>query len=283
MTQDEKHAVALMRYGAIAPLISGTKDDFQSLDDYYREAAAKSYPAPDGSAKHFSAASIERWYRSYLKNGFDALMPKSRSDSGRSRCLDDECQEFIRHMKERYPRMPASMIYRALLDNGLISRTSVSESSVCRFVNQLMAENRMTNHKDMRRYERPHINEVWCGDSSVGPRMITESGKKKVYIIALIDDASRFITGIDIFFQDNFVNLMSVMRSAVSRYGRPKVFNFDNGSSYKNRQMELLCAWIGSTLNYFQPYTPTAKAKTERWFRTMKDQWMASGSAIPPI
>ena len=35
MTQDEKHAVALMRYGAIAPLVSGTKDDFQSLDDYY--------------------------------------------------------------------------------------------------------------------------------------------------------------------------------------------------------------------------------------------------------
>lgn len=77
MTQDEKHAVALMRYGAIAPLISGTKDDFQSLDDYYREAAEKSYPAPDGSTKHFSAASIERWYRSYLKNGFDALMPKA--------------------------------------------------------------------------------------------------------------------------------------------------------------------------------------------------------------
>lgn len=67
MTQDEKHAVALMRYGAIAPLISGTKDDFQSLDDYYREAAEKSYPAPNGSTKHFSAASIERWYRSYLK------------------------------------------------------------------------------------------------------------------------------------------------------------------------------------------------------------------------
>ena len=122
----------------------------------------------------------------------------------------------------------------------------------------------------------PHINEVWCGDSSVGPRLITENGKTKVYIIALIDDPSRFITGIDIFFQDNFVNLMSVMRSAVSRYGRPKVFNFDNGSSYKNRQMELLCARIGSALNYSQPYTPTAKAKIERWFRTMKDQWMDS-------
>lgn len=276
MTQDEKHAVALMRYGTIAPLVSGTNDAFQSLDSYYREAAAKSYPAPDGSQKHFSAASIERWYRAYLKDGFDALMPKSRSDSGKSRCLDDACQEFIRHMKTAYPRMPSSMIYRSLLDHGLIQKTSVSESSVSRFVNQLMAENRMSNNKDMRRYERPHINEVWCGDSSVGPRMITESGKKKVYIIALIDDASRFITGIDIFFQDNFVNLMSVMKSAVSKYGRPKVFNFDNGSAYKNKQMELLCARIGSTLNYCQPYTPTAKAKVERWFRTMKDQWMSS-------
>ena len=40
--------------------------------------------------------------------------------------------------------------------------------------------------------------------------------------------------------------------------------------------MELLAARIGSTLNYCRPYTPTAKAKIERWFRTMKDQWMAS-------
>ena len=40
--------------------------------------------------------------------------------------------------------------------------------------------------------------------------------------------------------------------------------------------MELLAARIGTTLNYCQPYTPTSKAKIERWFRTMKDQWMAS-------
>ena len=153
----------------------------------------------------------------------------------------------------------------------------MSESTVCRFVNQLQNELRQTPNKDMRRYERPHINEVWCGDSSVGPRLTDESGKKhRVYIIALIDDASRFITGIDVFYNDNFINLLSVMKSAVAKYGRPKVFNFDNGKSYKNKQMELLAARIGSTLSYCQPYTPTGKAKIERWFRTMKDQWMAS-------
>ncbi|MFR2338011.1 MAG: hypothetical protein ACLS7X_01465 [Mediterraneibacter gnavus] len=75
----------------------------------------------------------------------------------------------------------------------------------------------------MRRYERPHINEVWCGDSSVGPRLTDSDGKKhRIYIIALIDDASRFITGIDVFYHDNFINLMSVMKSAIAKYGRPK-------------------------------------------------------------
>lgn len=69
---------------------------------------------------------------------------------------------------------------------------------------------------------------------------------------------------------------MSVMKSAVSKYGRPKVLNFDNGKSYKNKQMELLVARIGTTLSYCQPYTPTSKAKIERWFRTLKTSgWLA--------
>lgn len=194
-----------------------------------------------------------------------------------SRKLDDELQERIRYFKSNYPRMSAAVIYRQLKSDGSVIHGQVSESTVCRFVNQLQNELRQTPNKDMRRYERPHINEVWCGDSSVGPRLTDESGKKhRVYIIALIDDASRFITGIDVFYNDNFINLLSVMKSAVAKYGRPKVFNFDNGKSYKNKQMELLAARIGSTLSYCQPYTPTGKAKIERWFRTMKDQWMAS-------
>ncbi|MFR3251908.1 MAG: hypothetical protein ACLTQL_13080 [Eisenbergiella sp.] len=42
-----------------------------------------------------------------------------------------------------------------------------------------------------------------CGDSSVGPYLKTEDGKKhRVYVIALIDDASsRYIVGIDVFYQ----------------------------------------------------------------------------------
>lgn len=277
MNQEKKQAIALMRYSAIAPLITGLSDDYESLTAFFNNASVKGVIHPDGTVKHYAPGTIEKWYRNYKEAGFDALIPTGRVDQGKPRKLDDDLQEQIRYLKANYPRMSASAIYRQLRDNGSIKNGEVSESTVNRYINLIAVQMKTTTNQDMRRYERAHINEVWCGDSSVGPCLKTSDGKKhKVYIIALIDDASRFIVGIDVFFNDNFVNLMSVMKSAVAKYGRPGMFNFDNGSSFKNKQMELLAARIGSVVHYDQPYTPTQKAKIERWFRTMKDQWLSS-------
>lgn len=277
MDQEKQQDIALMRYSAIAPLITGLKEDYTSMEAFFRDASAKGVTSPDGTIKHYSPSAIKHWYQYYKQDGFKGLLPSGRSDCGKPRKLDGELQEQIRYLKSNYPRMSAAAIFRQLQDNGSIKSGDVSESTVNRYINLLALELKTTNNQDMRRYERPHINEVWCGDSSVGPYLKTGDGKKrKVYIIALIDDASRFIVGIDVFFNDNFINLMSVMKSAVAKFGRPMVFNFDNGSAYKNKQMELLAARIGTTLSYCKPYTPTQKAKIERWFRTMKDQWLAS-------
>ena len=277
MDKDKQHAIALMRYAAIAPLISGIPEEYPSMSTYFRALSEKGIMHPDGQLRKYAPGTIKSWFLDYRKGGFDALIPKSRSDCGTSRKIDDELQEQIRYLKRKYPRLSAAAIYRQLQDNGSISSGQVSESTVLRFINEMMLQEKFTNNQDMRRYERPHINEVWCGDTSVGPYLQTEDGKKhRVHVIALIDDASRFITGIDVFFNDNFVNLMSVMKSAVAKYGVPKVFNFDNGAGYRNRQMELLAARIGSTIHYCKPYSPVQKAKIERWFRTMKDQWMAA-------
>ena len=276
MKQEKQQEIALMRYGAIAPIIAGLDERYPNKTAFYTEISTKGLIGPDGKLHHYAPATIEKWYLDYQNHGFDGLVPKGRSDAGMSRKLDEELQERIRYFKTNYPRMSAAAIYRQLKSDGSVINGQISESTVCRFVNRIQNELRQTPNKDMRRYERPHINEVWCGDSSVGPYLKTEDGKKhKVYVIALIDDASRYIVGIDVFFNDNFVNLMSVMKAAVAKFGVPKLFNFDNGSSYKNKQMDLLAARIGSTVHYDQPYTPTQKAKVERWFRTMKDQWMA--------
>lgn len=277
MEQQKKHDIALMKYSAIAPVISGLPAQYKSFSEYFREVSERGILHPDGTLRHYAVSTISKWYELYSKDGFDSLQPRGRSDEGKPRKLDNALQEQILYLKEHYPRMGAAAIYKQLQHNGSIRHGELSESTVLRFIHRLSTEKKRTDNQDMRRYERPHINEVWCGDSSAGPYLKTPDGKKRrVYVIALIDDASRMVVGVDVFFNDTFVNLMSVLKSAVAKYGVPKVLNFDNGSAYKNRQMELLAARVGSTINYCRPYTPTAKAKIERWFRTMKDQWMAS-------
>lgn len=277
MTKDQSHAIALMRYAIIAPLVCGLSDQYESKEAFFRAASTKDHITPSGSTRTFASTSIKRWYNNYQRRGFDALLPTSRSDNGKSRKLDDDLQAQITYLKSNYPRMSSAAIFRQLRETGSIKSGELSEATVNRFVQNLALEQKTTTNQDMRRYERPHINEVWCGDTSVGPYLKTADGKKhKVFIIALIDDASRFIVGIDVFFNDNFINLMSVMKSAVAKFGRPQMYNFDNGSSFKNKQMELLAARTGSVLHYDRPYTPTQKAKIERWFRTMKDQWLAT-------
>jgi transposase InsO family protein len=275
MNDEERQKIALFRYGIIAPAVSGNYDETLSLKGFFRDAANRVYTNPRGEDTRVTASTIERWFYSYKKGGFDALIPQRRTDTGMCRKLDSDLCEQISFLKHEYPRLPATLIHQKLIDNGSILKGEVSLSTVTRYINRLKSEQHLTNNTDMKRYEREHINEVWCGDSSVGPYLTVCNKKKRTFIIALIDDASRMITGIDIFFNDNFINLMSVMKTAVTRFGRPKLFNFDNGASYRNKQMELLAARIGTVIHYNQPYTPTGKAKIERWFRTLKDHWMS--------
>lgn len=276
MTRDQKQQVALFRYSVIAPLETGSSDPSLSNNEFFRQAAKKTYTGPNGKPVTVGASTVEKWHRAYRKGGFDALLPQSRSDEGISRKLDQDIQAQIRYLRSEHPRITAAEIHRVLLSNGSIHIGQFSVSTVERFVRLLRKEEGMTGNKDMRRYERAHINEVWYGDTCYGPWLSTPEGKKRVFFIALIDDASRLVVGADLFFHDNFENLMTVIRCAVSRYGRPKLFAFDNGASYRNKQMELLAARIGSSVHYCEPFTPTSKSKIERWFLTLRMQYFAS-------
>ena len=275
MNDDKRQKTALFRYGILAPLLSGITEDALSNQAFFRDAAKKVYTAPNGVDTTISAITLERWYYSYRKHGFDGLMPKKRNDNGRSRKLDADMAEQIKYLKAEYPRLPATIVHQRLQDNGTVKRGEVSLSTVTRYINQLKLESDEVTHSEMRRYERAHANEVWYGDSSTGLHLKVGGKKHRVWIIALIDDASRMITGIDVFFNDNYINVLSVLKSAISRHGKPKILTLDNGSPYRNNQMNLLAGRVGFVLNYNPPYTPVGKAKVERWFKTMKQQWMS--------
>ena len=38
--------------------------------------------------------------------------------------------------------------------------------------------------------------------------------------------------------------------------------------------MQFICASLGTTISFARPYSPQSKGKIERWFKTLKDQWM---------
>ena len=98
---------------------------------------------------------------------YHITLPDTETDSPYK--IDEDLRGQISYLKHTYPRMSAAAIYKQLQDNGSIPSGQISESTVCRFINQLALQERLTVNQDMRRYERPHINEVWCGDSSSGP------------------------------------------------------------------------------------------------------------------
>lgn len=275
MTDEKRQQLALMRYGIIAPVVCHTLPEGTSNHSYFEQAAQTPYTDPDGKVRYFSVKTFERWYYFYRTAGFDGLLKQPRDDSGKSRKIDADIYEQIKYLKEKYPRIPSTEILRQLISTGTVKEGELSLSTVTRCVNKIVEQQKLPVGADMRRYERPHINEVWCGDSCVGPKVIIEGAKRRIYIIALIDDASRFVTGAFVFYHDDFVSLLQVIKSATMKYGVPKVFNFDNGHTYRNHQMELLAARIATTIHYCQPYTPTQKSKIERWFRTLRDKWLS--------
>lgn len=268
MTEEEKTNIALKRYNLIAPLIIDP-EQYPSNKEFFRMQGHKLHQ--DGVTT-IHARTIEKWFYMFKKGGLDALKPQRRNDLGKSRKNNDIIEQII-ILKRNYPRLSASGIYRMLKESG-VKNNEISLSTVNRVINSLPKDN--TTSEPMYRYELEHINEVWCGDSSHGPYLYRDKAKIKLYIIALIDDASRLVVGARIFEADNTINLVSTMKLAISKYGKPKRFNFDNGSNYKNVQINIIAARLGIGLHYCRPYNPEAKAKIERWFKTLKSQWLAT-------
>lgn len=62
MKQEKQQEIALMRYGAIAPIIAGLDERYPSKTAFYTEISAKGLLGPDGKLHHYAPATIEKWY-----------------------------------------------------------------------------------------------------------------------------------------------------------------------------------------------------------------------------
>lgn len=263
---------ALFRFGLIAPAINKTHE-FNTNNEYFRDISLKKHVF-NGKEYEFSISSLKNWYYKYQKEGFNSLNNKKRSDYKSSHKLNNDTINRIITLREQYPNISGTAIYKKLIQEQYINSQDVSLNTLLRFIksNNLKASQVMTIERRM--FECENINECWQSDTSDGPYIMIDNKKYRTKLIMFIDDKSRLIMGFDFFLNDTAINMQSVFKNAIKTYGKPKKLFVDNGGPYANKQLSLICASLGIELIHAKPYSPESKAKIERSFRTIKDGWM---------
>lgn len=266
--------LASIRLALIAPTINNTFTE-ESKSAYYRRVAATPVKLPNGNSVLYSPGTLSNWESDYNRFGFDALLPKTRSDIGQTRKLSDVAIEQIYTLKTTFPRINATFIYYKLIEDGFINEKNVSISTVQRFIkNNDLKSARCINMKDRKAFEEEFATGMYQGDTCYGP-FITENGEyRRTYVIMLIDDKSRLIVGGRFFYNDNAYNFQKILKEAVARYGIPQKIFVDNGSPYKNEQLSLICGSLGIVELHTMVRDGASKGKVERNFRTLKSRWL---------
>lgn len=130
------------------------------------------------------------------------------------------------------------------------------------------------NPSKPRFFERSKPNQLWQTDI-----FTFRLGGKQAYLIGYIDDYSRFITGLGLFYSQTAANVLEVYRRAVAEYGLPREMLTDNGRQYVN--------WRGTTkfekemkkdkIHHFrsQPHHPQTLGKIERFWKTIWNEFLS--------
>jgi len=100
-------------------------------------------------------------------------------------------------------------------------------------------------------------------------------GRRKSYLIAFLDDATRVVPYCAFALSENTQAFLPVFKQALVRRGLPQRLYVDNGANYRSQQLALICAKLGVALIHGRPYQPQGKGKMERWFRTVRAQLLS--------
>ena len=127
---------------------------------------------------------------------------------------------------------------------------------------------------DRRRFAFRDAGELWMSDVMHGPKVRLGRSRRKTYLIAFIDDATRVIPFAAFATAENIQAFLPVFKNALIRRGLPQRLYVDNGAAYRSRQLVLICAKLGVALVHARPYQPAGKGKIERYFRTLRAGWL---------
>jgi putative transposase len=262
---DRHRDIALFRYS----LIRAAADDALSKGDrgrLVRYLAAQDHAGPHGDRVRVSRKTLDRWIRAYRAGGFDALTPVGRTAEPRTPA---SVLEMALALKRERPARTAAQI-------GRVIATAEGWAPSERTIQRLFIRHGLGGRGDGRpvevfgRFEADQANELWTGDALHGLPI----GGHKAYLLAFIDDHSRLLTGYRWCHSEDTVRMEAALRSGLTARGLPAAVYVDNGSAFVSKQLLRACASLRIKLTHSTPRRPQGRGKIERFFRTVRDQFL---------
>jgi putative transposase len=263
---DRARAIGLFRYQLIrepADPVHSTK----ARGRLVRAIAEVEHTDPSGRRIRVSRQTLDRWIRDWRAGGFDALVPNPRQSTPRTPA---EVMELAVALRRENPDRTAAGIRRILRSQ---LSWSPDERTLQRHFTRLGLTGPVSSITTsvFGRFEADRPNEIWTGDAVHGIHI----GGRKTYLFAFIDDHSRAIVGYRFGFAEDTVRLAAALRPALASRGVPSVVYVDNGSAFVDSWLLRGCAKLGIKLTHSTPHRPQGRGKIERFFRTVRDQFLA--------
>jgi putative transposase len=276
MNDQELQEIAAFRFGVIAPVIQRKLAAGQRYA-LLRELAAQSYTIPYSDSTRISIRSLERYLQAYEQGGFEALKPKPREKKGSLQQINPEVLALAIQMRRELPSRSVETIIRMLeLDENIsVAPGILKPRTLARyFQEQSVSKQDLARQekvsKAFRHFEHNEPNDCWQADTQHTTSIRDPedpSIRRKVYLIAIIDDHTRRIMHAEFYLQERYPRLENCLQKAVLKFGVPRIFFVDNRSVYNAKQLSIVCARMGTKLLHAKPYSPESKGKIEKFFQ----------------
>lgn len=278
MTENEKQRVAIFRFSVIHEFVGGAVLSRTERRQLLKDKCARKWDIPSSDRTRISRSAILRWIRIYNESGgrLEALYPKDRSDNGKSRAIDKETSLNLIHLRREMPDATVPVLIRIMNERDLSAPgKDLKPTTVYRF---LHAQNLMKppegQNQDRRKFEAELPNDIWQSDVMHGPMVTVGERKRKSYLIAFIDDHSRLIPYARFYLSEKLTSFLDAFEKALLKRGLPRKLYVDNGAAYRSKHLEHITASLGIALIHARPYKPQGKGKIERFFRTVRMQFL---------
>lgn len=289
MNDEQKMEVATFRFGVIHDFISGAHLEFGEQERLLKEKCKRRWPIPHSTRTHLTRSTILRWIKRYRgSNGkLTSLYPFDRSDRGVSRGLDEETALALISLRKEMPKSTVPYLIETMDKRGLVSPgVGLNLSNVYRFLHgQDLMNPEQRPPQDRRKFEVELPNDLWQSDAMHGPRVEVEGLMRKSYLLAFIDDHSRLVPHGQFYLSEGINSYIDALEQALLIRGLPRKLYVDNGPAFRSKHLEHVTASLGIALIHSPPYKPQGRGKIERFFRTVRTQFLQGfkGSTLPEL